>query len=113
MRERTAALAEANERWDWVVRATKDGVWDWDLVHDTLYCSLRWKAIHGFQESDQPESTKEWMARIHPEDRPRVLDALDRCRTGTESHFDAEYRIQRKDGTYIWVLDQGIAIHGE
>jgi len=113
VRERTAALAEANERWDWVVRATKDGVWDWDLVHDTLYCSLRWKAIHGFQESDQPESTKEWMARIHPEDRPRVLDALDRCRTGTESHFDAEYRIQRKDGTYIWVLDQGLAMFND
>ena len=108
-----AALRLATERWEWVVRATNDGVWDWDLVHDSLYCSLRWKAIHGFQESDQPEATKEWATRIHPEDRPQVLEALDRCRTGTASHFDAEYRIQRKDGTYLWVLDQGIAIRDE
>lgn len=35
VRERTAQLVEANERWDWVVRATNDGVWDWDLVRDT------------------------------------------------------------------------------
>ncbi|MDH5741633.1 MAG: PAS domain-containing protein, partial [Nitrospira sp.] len=55
----------------------------------------------------------EWATRIHPEDRPQVLEALDRCRTGTASHFDAEYRIQRKDGTYLWVLDQGIAIRDE
>ncbi|MDH4328819.1 MAG: PAS domain-containing protein, partial [Nitrospira sp.] len=30
-----AELALANERWDRVMRATNDGVWDWDLVHGT------------------------------------------------------------------------------
>jgi PAS domain S-box-containing protein len=113
VRERTAALAEANERWDWVVRATQDGVWDWDLLRDTAYFSPRWKEMHGFQESDRPERTKEWATRIYPEDRPRVMDALERCRTGTENHFHEEYRIQRKDGTYMWVLDQGLAVFND
>ena len=111
--ERTAALIEANERLDWVVRATNDGVWDWDLLHDTAYFSPRWKEMHGFQESDRPEATKEWATRIHPEDRPRVMDALDRCRTGTEPHFHEEYRVRRKDGTYMRVLDQGLAIFND
>ena len=110
---RTAQLAEANERWDWVVRATQDGVWDWDLLHDTAYFSPRWKEMHGFQESDRPEPTKEWATQIHPEDRPRVMDALERCRTGTETHFHEEYRVQKKDGIYVWVLDRGIAIFND
>jgi PAS domain S-box-containing protein len=113
VRARTAALAEANERWDWVVRATQDSVWDWDLLRDTAYFSPRWKEMHGFLESDRPEPTKEWATRIHPEDRPRVMDALERCRTGTETHFYEEYRIRRKDGTYMWVLDQGLAVFND
>ncbi len=113
VRERTIKLVEANERWNWVVRATNDGVWDWDLVHDTAYFSPRWKEMHGFLESDRTESTKEWLARIHAEDRPRVVKALARCRAGEGSQFHEEYRVQRKDGTYVWVLDRGIAVFND
>ena len=110
---RTADLVEANERWNWVVRATNDGVWDWDLVHDTVYYSPRWKEMHGFQEGDPLETMKEWTARLHPADRPRVLKKLEAYLAGTESDFWEEYRIQRKEGTYIWVLDRGVALWGE
>jgi PAS domain S-box-containing protein len=111
--ERTAALAEANERWDWVVRATNDGVWDWDLVRDTAYFSPRWKEMHGFQERDRLESTQEWQMRIHPEDRQSILDHLAEYLCGKRGEFWEEYRIQRKDGTYMWVLDRGVAIKDE
>ncbi len=110
VRERAAQLVEANERWDWVVRATNDGVWDWDLLHDQLYYSPRWKRMHGFQEDDRLESTEEWSARIHPQDRSRVSEALDRCLAGNGSQFHEEYRVRKKDGAYFWVLDRGIAI---
>jgi PAS domain S-box-containing protein len=111
--ERTAELAEANERWDWVVRATNDGVWDWDLVRDTAYFSPRWKEMHGFQERDRLESTQEWRMRIHPEDRQSILDHLAEYLCGKRGEFWEEYRIQRKDGTYMWVLDRGVAIKDE
>lgn len=113
VKERTAALAESNERWDWVTRATHDGVWDWDLLHDTVYFSPRWKEMHGFQEGDLSESSKEWTARIHPEDRQRVMDHLEAYLAGRRHEFWEEYRIQRKDGSYFWVLDRGIAIWNE
>ena len=113
VRERTAALVEANERWDWVVRATNDGVWDWDLRHDTAYFSPRWKEMHGFQETDSLESTEEWSARIHPVDRFRVLEALERCHAGKGPQFHEEYRIQRKDSSYFWVLDRGLTLFND
>jgi PAS domain S-box-containing protein len=113
VRERTAALAEANERWDWVVRATQDGVWDWDLARDTAYFSPRWKEMHGFQEHDSLESTNDWRMRIHPEDRQSVLASLEAYLRGEKKVFWEEYRIQRNDGAYIWVLDRGIAIFNE
>ncbi len=113
VRERTAALAEANERWGWVVRATTDGVWDWDLVRDTAYFSPRWKEMHGFQERDSLESTNEWRMRIHPDDRQSVLASLEAYLRGEKADFWEEYRIQRKNGIYLWVLDRGVAIFNE
>jgi len=92
------------------VRATNDGVWDWDLVRDTVYYSPRWKEMHGFQEHEVIEGTKEWSSRIHPEDRVRVLTQLEEYLAGRSGEFWEEYRIQRKDDTYFWVLDRGIAI---
>ncbi len=114
VKERTTELTQANERFDWVARATNDGVWDWDLVHDTVYFSPRWKVMHGFQESEGPELTKEWQTRIHPEERPSVVASLERYLRGEQGDFwEEEYRIQRKDGDYFWVLDRSIAIRDE
>ncbi|MDH4304169.1 MAG: PAS domain-containing protein [Nitrospira sp.] len=110
VRERTEALAKANERWNWVVRATNDGVWDWDLLRDTTYFSPRWEEMHGFQQGDESEAREAWSARIHPEDRPRVLDALDRSRADPGFQFCEEYRIHKRGGTYFWVLDRGIVV---
>jgi len=113
VRERTAQLVEANERWDWVVRATNDAIWDWDLLSDTAYFSPRWKEMHGFQANDQPESREDWQRRIHPEDQQSVLSSLEEYLRGERGQFWEEYRVQRKDGTYIWVLDRGVAIRDE
>jgi len=108
--ERTAALVEANERWDWVMRATHDGVWDWDLVHGHVYFSPRWKHMHGFDERDRPESSEEWSNRIHPEDQARVREQLEAYWKQQATEFWEEYRIRRKDGTWMWVLDRGTAV---
>ena len=110
VKERAAALAEANERWGWVVRATTDGVWDWDIVRDAAYFSPRWKEMHGFQSGDLSESSEEWSSRLHPDDRTRVLKKLEEYLAGRVHEFWEEYRIQRKNGTVMYVLDRGIAI---
>jgi PAS domain S-box-containing protein len=108
-----AELLRAKERWDWVLRATQDGVWDWDLLQDTVYFSPRWKEMHGFQETDELESAEDWSARILPDDRPRVMEKLRAYWQKEQNKFWEEYRIRRKDGTVMWVLDRGVAVWDE
>lgn len=108
--QRAAEALQANERFEWVAKATHDGVWDWDLRHDTVYYSPQWKTMHGFENGEVLESLAEWSKRVHPDDRERVLGALQACATNQRREFWAEYRIQRKDGAYIWVLDRGIVL---
>ena len=111
--ERTAQLAEANERFEWVTKATSDGVYDWDLLQDTVYYSPRWKEMHGFQEAEVLETAEGWSLRIHPEDRERVVARLQAYLAGRHPEYWEEYRIRRNDGHIIWVLDRGVARKNE
>lgn len=111
--QRTAQLQTALDRWDLVTRATHDGVYDWDLVTHQVLCSPQWIAMHGFSPQDEQESPEQWAERIHPDDRARVLSHLDEYLTRKRAEFREEYRIQRCDGQWIWVLDRGIALWNE
>jgi signal transduction histidine kinase/CheY-like chemotaxis protein len=49
-----------------------------------------------------------WLDAIHPEDRPRVLDA---CKVRTDAAYELEYRIIRPDGAVRWVRDRAFPVH--
>ncbi|MCS6897341.1 MAG: PAS domain-containing protein [Nitrospira sp.] len=107
---RTEQLQTALDRWELVTQATNDGVYDWDLTTNRVVYSSHWKAIHGFSDHDDNESPEQWSERIHPDDRRRVLGQLDDYLAGKRHEFREEYRIRRRDGRWIWVLDRGIVL---
>jgi PAS domain S-box-containing protein len=48
-----------------------------------------------------------WINRIHPEDRPRLVQFYKGCRDGSFSGVSSqmEYRLRHKDGNWVWVSD--------
>lgn len=111
--QRTAQLQTALDRWDLVTQATHDGVYDWDLMTRAVVCSPQWKAMHGFSQQGEEEPPEQWAKRIHPDDRDRVLGRLYEYLARRRQEFREEYRIQRCDGNWMWVLDRGIALWNE
>ena len=73
----------------------------------------RWMEIIGFDEESLFASKNDWTARIHPEHKKSVLDALNRHLEGGTDRFEAEYQIKKWDGRYIWVLTRGLAARDE
>ena len=63
------------------VRASDDGLWDWDLVNRHLALSARWKSILGYAEHEIGCEAEEWFARIHPGDRARWRKGSGRAHT--------------------------------
>jgi diguanylate cyclase (GGDEF)-like protein/PAS domain S-box-containing protein len=108
--ERTNALRQSEERFKLMAWATKDAVWDWDLLTNQIWWGegLQ-KVFHYSSETAQPNP--EWrLAHIHPEDRARVSGAIDRALEGDLEFWSKEYRFQRKDGTYADIIDRGYII---
>jgi diguanylate cyclase (GGDEF)-like protein/PAS domain S-box-containing protein len=104
------ALHESEERYALAARGTNDGLWDWDLQSQTIHYSPRWKSMLGFDESEIGTDPAEWLDRVHAEDLPRVLAALDAHREGLTSQFESEYRMLHQDRNYRWMLSRGLAI---
>lgn len=108
--QRTVELQVALDRWELVTQATQDSIYDWDLTTRLVVYSPQRKVMHGFDKEDGHETIEQWSARIHSDDRTRVLDHLDEYLAKKRPEFREEYRIRRGDGNRIWILDRGIAL---
>ncbi|MDR1728560.1 MAG: EAL domain-containing protein [Acidobacteriota bacterium] len=104
------ALRKSEERYALAMRAANDGLWDWDLQSGAIYFSPRWKSMVGEEEDALGDSPEEWFGRIHPDDVERVRADIQAHIDGQTPHYEDEYRVLHKDGTYLWMLGRGLAI---
>ncbi len=104
------ALRESEERYALAAAGANDGLWDWRIGPGAAYFSPRWKAMLGFGADELGASPDELLARVHPDDAPAFQAALRAHLDGRSRHFHHEHRIQRRDGTWMWVLTRGLAV---
>jgi PAS domain S-box-containing protein len=104
------ALRASEERWHLAVRGSNDGIWDWNIQTGDVFFSSRWKAMRGFEDHEIRNDVDEWRSRIHPDDLDRVLQSIDAYLAKHTQEFCEEYRVQRKDGSCLWILDRGVAL---
>ncbi len=107
------ALRVSEERFALAVRGTNDGLWDWDVVNNRVYFSPRWKSMIGYEDGDIGNTFEEWQKRLHPDDRQRALDTVDRYLAGELPEYELEHRLRCKDGSYRWILARGFALRDE
>ena len=103
-----ARLAHADRRYSLVLEATNDGVWDWDLVHDEVTFSRRWKSILGYEEDEVEDSSAVFFSLVHPADAPRVQEAVER-HWRARVPYDVEFRMRGKSGEYRYIRARGQA----
>jgi PAS domain S-box-containing protein len=103
-------LRRSRERFELAVAGSQDGLWDWDLGTDEVYFSPRWKSILGYEDHEIANHVDEWIRRLHPDESERVLAANYAHIHGTTPHYEYEYRLRHKDGSYRWILARGVAL---
>jgi diguanylate cyclase (GGDEF)-like protein/PAS domain S-box-containing protein len=106
-------LRETQERYALAVKGANDGIWDWDLVTDTVYYASRWKQILGHSEAEIGDSPNEWLGRVHIEDLGHLRAAMDGHLEGQTSHFESEHRVRHADGSYRWIFSRGVAVRDQ
>ncbi len=92
-----------------VLRASNDGVWDWDVTKDRITFSDRSREMLGYAADELPDNHSSWLELIHPEDalrRPGVL----RRHWEENAPYVYQFRARHKDGTWRWIISRGITL---
>ena len=103
-------LKLSEERWQFAVEGTGDGMWDWDISTGEALFSKSWKAMLGYQDSEFPNLASAWRDQIHPEDKPNVFHCLHEYLTNTTPHYAVEFRMRHRNGNWIWILARGLVV---
>ena len=104
------AIKTSNERFEILSRATKDAVWDWNLLTQTVWWNDNFYNWLGYDPDLSVPDIQVWSKRIHPEDVGAVVDRLRKVMTNEIEAWEDEFRFMMQDGTYGTLLDRAYVV---
>jgi diguanylate cyclase (GGDEF)-like protein/PAS domain S-box-containing protein len=103
-KEAQAALLESRKLYQDLLENLDAVVWESEVGRGITYISPRSLEMFGYTPEEWMGRPDIWASRIHPEDRPTLLEAYDQY-IQTKDTFQLEYRMVRPDGSALWVRD--------
>jgi len=101
-------IAEAEARLLRAVAGTQDALFDLNIDNAKSWIAPRFYDILGYDANEFEITAKWWNSLVHPDDQARRAQALQAHLEGN-GPFDIEYRLRRKDQSWIWVRARGVA----
>lgn len=102
-----AQLRDSQQRLDFALWATDDGLWDYNIKTGHLYVNDRGLKMLGYDLDEIKPHIKNWETRVHPSDLPTVQAALKSYLEGSATYFEAEYRLLNKSRQWVWAMSRG------
>ncbi len=109
VQDRTAELAESEERFALAVRGVGAGIWGLDPTTGKGWSSERFRELLGYSDADVAESYSDWVTIVHHDDRDAVTAAL-RNHLQNRVPFNVVCRLQCKTGEFRWFRVTGQAL---
>jgi len=102
------ALQESEARYRVTAEMTGKLLYDYDVPSGGITWQGAITRLTGFTAQEfQAVDIKQWEEMIHPDDQEMALRLLEEA-AGSDGRYDVRYRFRRKDGSYIWVTDEGV-----
>lgn len=102
-----AGLRESEERYALAARATREAIWDCDLVTGQMRWNRAIADMFGWEEVVRGSTAQWWRERVHPDDRSRVVESIEVAAADPQRRrWHAEYRFRRANGHYADIVDR-------
>ncbi len=105
-------LEENTEQLRMALSAAQMGMWDWNLVTKITKSSPEHQELFGFIPGTSDGKYETLIARLHPEDRELVIQAIEEC-VETRQPYQQEFRVVWADGSIHWLEARGNAFYDE
>ncbi|WP_207422100.1 PAS domain-containing protein [Desertivirga brevis] len=102
-------LAMNIQRYKLVTQASKDAIYDWDILSDELYWGEGLEKIFGYRDS--VTGLGWWEEKVHPDDLQEIVSSLEVCLNDPSKRlWNAEYRFLKADGCYAHIKEAGFIL---
>jgi PAS domain S-box-containing protein len=101
-------IKASEERWQFALEGAGEGVWEYNFQTEKSFFSPQYEKLLGYSKDEMNLFSAKWKNLVHDEDYHIVLDYDKEYLAQKISSHKKEYRIRKKDGNYIWVLDRGM-----
>ncbi|HKP03739.1 MAG TPA: MASE1 domain-containing protein [Chthoniobacterales bacterium] len=105
------ALREREERISLAAESANVALWTIDFDRGESWISENGRALYVLGPGE-PLSRELFLSRVHPEDRIKVSETMERARNSTLS-YEAEYRLLLPDGETRWHIARGRYLRNE
>ncbi len=99
-------LKSSERRFSNVFEGTSDGLWDWDILENTIYLNPQWYSMLGYDYQEFAGTFENWNRLLHPDDVEKTMQAVE-GHLKSNRPFVVEFRMKRKDGGWCWILSRG------
>ncbi len=99
-------IATLSQRLLLATHSAQIGIWEWDVVLNTLTWDAQTYALYGLPAESQHEPYSTWANALHPDDRQPVEEALQLAVKGKQDYV-AKFRVIWPDHSIHWVHGAG------
>ena len=107
LESRIAELTRAEETLDLALESARVGSWEWDLRSGRAGYDDRWARTLGHWTEGREPRASDWEGLLHPDDKPRVLEAMARHQRKLSPSYQAEFRLRTGSGEWRWLQSRG------
>lgn len=106
LKEAQKLLQISEERLEFAIKGTSDGVWDWpDINSNYVWWSPKFYELLGMKDQEIESSYENFIKLLHPEDKSFTDEELERSKKNHES-IETEFRLLHKKEGYKWFINR-------
>ncbi len=99
---------ERQQKIESIIEGTHVGTWEWNVATGRVDVNTRWLEMLGYSSNEiEPLTIDIWQSWMHPDDRNASNQALREHFSGHVDLYSCEYRLKKRDGTWLWVQSRG------
>lgn len=101
---------EDKKRLEIALKASKQGLWDWNVGANETFYDKEYYSLLGYDVNDFSPNYEIWLDMLHPDDVDRAVTIWEDFVSSGKNEYQDEFRLKKKDGSYIWVTSKGLTI---
>lgn len=101
-----AKVTASEQRLKQALDSIDSGAWEWHARKNIMFASRIYSML-GYQEALNPLAMSQHLSLVHPEDKDAYQQAWLKLMQTPDKTFDHTYRMQHKNGKWLWFRDIG------